>query len=312
MRWITQGLAATTFGLALFCLTFVSARSPHDAADQQTPTKEFSQFAQPNGTSDQPGDQSSLASVWHFVSTAIEQTAAVAAPASATPPPPDEDLPTVVRNAKNSYKPVAKSDVLARQVALEAAVRRLDKYLKNSGANGGNWSAYLHLPALQDELKKGLQASPAALQEVAAKFVDGSTGLELAPFNGVAKALRPYVDLLGAYQNADAQAQFNRDLDTLADGLAAAAKQPANVDREKLGELYRHVVAGGQAPALAQQLRKQLLQPNLHIRAASAIVAGGMNDEIYEKTPVNDMILGTNVVGSGNTLGESRRFAHSQ
>ncbi len=86
MRWITQGLAATTFGLALFCLTFVSARSPHDGADQQAPTQEFSQVAQPDGTSDQPGDQSSLSKVWHFVSTAIEQTAAVAAPASATTP----------------------------------------------------------------------------------------------------------------------------------------------------------------------------------------------------------------------------------
>ena len=136
MRWITQGLAATIFGLALFCLTFVSARSPHDAGDQQAPTQGFSQNAQPNGITDQPSDRSSLAKVWHLVSTAIEQTAAVAAPASATPPPSDEDLPTMLRNAKNSYKPVAKSDVLARQVALEAAVRRLDKYLKNSGANG--------------------------------------------------------------------------------------------------------------------------------------------------------------------------------
>ena len=48
MRWITQGLAATTFGLALFLLTFVSARSPHDAADQQAPTQEVSQVAQSN------------------------------------------------------------------------------------------------------------------------------------------------------------------------------------------------------------------------------------------------------------------------
>ena len=41
-----------------------------------------------------------------------------------------------VRAAKAEFKPVAKSELLQRQARLEAAVHRLDRYLKNSGANG--------------------------------------------------------------------------------------------------------------------------------------------------------------------------------
>jgi hypothetical protein len=307
MRGITYFIAAATFGVSISWLTLLSARSP-----QQNPVEDqYSNGSRllaadsiaESGTPKLPADGA------QFVSTTAAQKPALAAASGApTPPTPPAavDLPALVRNAKEQYKPVAKADVLAKQVALEAAVHRLEKYLKNSGANGDNWSKYLGIPALQAELKNGLNASATTLKELAAKYTDGSSGLELAPFAGVAKTLRPYADVLAAYQNADAQAEFNRNLDALAAGLEAAAKQPGTADRAKLGELYHQIAATGQAPELAQQLRKQLQQPNLQVRVASPIVCGGMNDEIYEKTPVDDVILGTQIVGSGNTLGEVR------
>src|SRR5262249_9061345 len=85
--------------------------------------------------------------------TVKKQASGAAASAAATPATPSphkslSELASDARAAKESFKPVPKADVLARQVAAEAAVRRLDRYLKASGANGKGWTAYLHLPEL--------------------------------------------------------------------------------------------------------------------------------------------------------------------
>src|SRR5262249_36269858 len=87
-----------------------------------------------------------------FVSTAET----LAAWAVSLAQPSAADLPAMARAAKANFKPVAKADVLAREVAADAGVRRLDRYLKNSGSNGADWARYLKLADLQSELKKDL------------------------------------------------------------------------------------------------------------------------------------------------------------
>src|SRR5262245_25708572 len=88
-----------------------------------------------------------------------QQPAAQRSAAAAQPPTVIEqpkkglvDLAADARSAKENFKPVAKADVLAREVAAEAALRRLDRYLKASGANGQGWIAYLHLAEVDAEL----------------------------------------------------------------------------------------------------------------------------------------------------------------
>ncbi len=163
------------------------------------------------------------------------------------------DLSALAKQAKGEFKPVAKADVMDRQVALEAAVRRLDRYLKNSGANGQGWRNYLKLDDLQAELKKDLSADPKALSTLAAKYTSGPSGLELPQFTGVANSLQSYADLLAAYQNSDAKAANDKDLDALAETLDAAAKKPGDVDRRQLGELVNRIAASGRSPPSSQQ-----------------------------------------------------------
>jgi hypothetical protein len=223
---------------------------------------------------------------------------------SALSQPKLSDLSALVRQAKSDFKPAAKADVLSRQVKLEAAVRRLDRYLKNSGANGEGWRKYLKLDDLQAELKKDLNADPKTLDALAAHYISGATGLELPQFAGVANALQPYADLLAAYQNSEAKSANDKDLDALADMLDAAAKKPAEIDRRQLGALLNRIAASGQAPALVAAVRGELAQPNLLVHVSKPIVAGGIDDQVNEETPVKDVILGTDVVGKGHTTGQ--------
>ena len=65
-------------------------------------------------------------------------------------------------------------------------MRRLDRYLKNSGPNGEGWRKYLKLDELQAELKKELKADPKVLNGLAGQYISGASGLELTQFAGVA------------------------------------------------------------------------------------------------------------------------------
>lgn len=214
------------------------------------------------------------------------------------------DLPALARQAKSEYKPVSKADLLTRQVALEAAVRRLDRFLKNSGANGEGWRKYLKLDDLQAELNKQLKADPKILSILATNYISGVNGLELAQFTGVANTLQSYADLLAAYQDSDAKATSDKDLDALAGMLDEAVKNPAAIDRRQLGALVNKIAATGQAPKLVAAIRSQLAQPNLLVHVSKPIVAGGIDDQVNEETPVKDVILGTDVVGKGRTMGQ--------
>jgi hypothetical protein len=213
------------------------------------------------------------------------------------------DLSAVARGAKGEYRPVSKADVLAREVAAEAAVRRLDRYLARSGKNGTDWRAHLELKELQAEVAKGLEANPDVLRQYAQKYVSGDTGLELRTFSDVGTTVRSYADLLTAYQQSDFRADYDKQIDALAEQLDAAAKSPGNFDRLRLGPAVAELAGTGEAPTLVAAVRRQFAQPNLLVAASKDVVAGGVNDDLQEKTPITDVILGTQVNGSGDTTG---------
>ncbi len=206
-----------------------------------------------------------------------------------------------VRAAKDSYKPVAKADVIARQVAAEGAVRRLEKYLRASGANGAGWIAYLQLDKLKVEVAKGLEARPDQLRASRARLVSGLEGLELPQFSGVASSLRSYADLLAAYQGTDAQSQYDQDLTALGGYLEAASKSPADFDRRGLGQLLGKMIASGQSPTLLETVRKQFCEPNLRVQVSDYVVTAGIGEDVDENTPISDVILGTDISGRGRT-----------
>ncbi|HTQ40795.1 MAG TPA: hypothetical protein VMJ32_17365 [Pirellulales bacterium] len=220
--------------------------------------------------------------------------------------PKAADLPALARAAKADYKPVDKADVMEHQVALDAAVRRLDRYLKASGPNGEAWRKFLNLDDLQTQLRKDLNADPKVLDALADHYTSGYSGLELPQFRGVTGTLRPFADLLAAYQNAQAREDFDKNLDALAASLETAVKDPAKLDRQQLGDLLNRIAASGQVPALVSAVRSQFSQSNLLVQVSSNIVVAGINDDVDEQTPIKDEILGTDVVGKGHTTGQVR------
>ncbi len=50
-------------------------------------------------------------------------------------------------------------------------------------------------------------------------------------------------------------------------------------------------------------LKRQFNQPNVLVRVSNDVVAGGIDDNLNEKTPIEDVILGTQISGTGDTTG---------
>jgi hypothetical protein len=226
---------------------------------------------------------------------------AIADWASQLSQPPPAELPALVNEARNQFRPVTKPEVMARQVDVDAAMRRLDRFLTASGPNGNGWRRYLQLPELQTELKKGLNASVESLDNVADLFVSGKAGLELAPFASAGSALRTYAALLAAYKNPNAKQQYEQAIDKLAAELNIAIEKPDSADYTAMGESLGAIAASGQAPQLVKTIRGQFAQPNLHVQVSSNIVTAGIEDRIDENTPISDVILGTDIAGNGRT-----------
>ncbi len=217
--------------------------------------------------------------------------------------PAPADLPAIAAGAQSRFRTIDKSAVMTRQVAVEAAVRRLDRYLKNSGANGPGWRSHLKWNVMQAELKKGLEAKPAVLREIGDQYFTGDAGLELAPFAGMGAALNSFADLLATYQDADANKSYQETVAALSADLTAAAEKPAEIDRRKMGAALGKLTAADQATDLVAAIRRQYAQPNLLVRVSKYIVTAGIGDDVDERTPISDNILGTSVSGQGYTRG---------
>ena len=146
------------------------------------------------------------------------------------------------------------------------------------------------------------------LSEMAARYSNGSPGLELPQFQGLATTFGPYADLLAAYQNGDAKGANAKDLEALAAVLDAAAKDPVADRSQRSGQA---LFARGSRP----QDKMRRLWPrcgrDYHSRICWFVFRNRLswpasNDDINELTPVQDVILGTDVEGKGNTQAQVR------
>ena len=101
----------------------------------------------------------------------------------------------------------------------------------------------MNLNELPAPLKKELDADPEVLHKLSEEFFSGDSGLELRQFSDVGKSLHTYADLLATYHNPDQKSQYDKQIDSLASQIETAAKQPADFDRQQLGETIDELAA---------------------------------------------------------------------
>ena len=207
--------------------------------------------------------------------------------------------------AKATFHPLGKKDVDRALGRLIEAADRLEERLALDGSNGKAWKKYLQWAKLQSQLDSE-EPDAKVLQDIYTRFVRQYEGLELVWFLDLRDALAHYLAVAGAVDNPNLETFYQEQLDRLADAIRAYAEKPTGEQAQTIGRLLGWLENARQADALVAAVRRVFHRPNLRIMATEELVGAGISEPVDEETPIEDCILRTTLVGTGQTNGEIR------
>ncbi|HVU87986.1 MAG TPA: hypothetical protein VHD36_11755 [Pirellulales bacterium] len=217
--------------------------------------------------------------------------------------PKAEQLPELVRAAKQQYQPATDALLTADRSRVAKAAAALVKFL-GSGPRAKAWQKYLEWDALDSQLRADARPDPAQLSPVLAKLRSDKVGLDMRPFTDLATALGDYDVRLRQHQNPRAREEYEAELDKLSASLDAYVKEPTAEQLKAIGVELEWLVKRHQAAPLVESISYRLSQPNLYVVVAGSFLNDGLGRAIDETAPVRDVILGTRLVGTGRTRGD--------
>jgi len=218
--------------------------------------------------------------------------------------PTIEELSAACQSAKEAFVPRTEAHLEEAKSELLAAVARLDRMLRISGAGGEGWRKFLAWEQMRDELDRRGGPDLPTLDAIHARYTSGHNGLGLAEFAGVRRALRRYLTTARAIGNEKLGDHYRALLDALPKHLEAYAGSPTTEEAFVIGGAVRWLEEAGQAPELLEAIRRYSSQPNLFLQVSADFVAAGIAGPVDRGGPVSEVIRGTQVTGTEHTTGE--------
>lgn len=216
--------------------------------------------------------------------------------------PTPDDLPAAI--AEQAQQPqLAEAEQLEQaRTELVEALGRLDEYLTPGGANGAAWKTFLRF----DELNAAARESdpdPQLLDEIGRRFAPAYPGLELDVFADVAAALDRYVRLALPSHTPEFAEHYPLYVERLATELKAYDDEATPERLGILGQLVGWLNDRGQLPQLVGAVQRSHRRPNLWVQISDEIARAGTEETVDDTQPVRDVILGTQITGTGHTRG---------
>jgi hypothetical protein len=204
--------------------------------------------------------------------------------------------------AGEAFRPVGESQLAAAAAKLRSTIGPLDALLARS-ASGANWKTYLDWPALQEQASSGTKADPATLRRLFELLDAGENGLEMPEFAAVRRAVAGYLEAADAARNPQAADVYAQRLERLAAAVATGAATGTPESLDPVGPVLARLEWSGQAPAAVARIRSAVTRPNLFLEVDESLLGRGVNRPVNDVSPINDVVLGTRIRGSGRTSG---------
>ncbi|NLS92151.1 MAG: hypothetical protein GXX96_08235 [Planctomycetaceae bacterium] len=214
-----------------------------------------------------------------------------------------DDLAAQAQAAKGTYRPLDQADLDAARADLDAAVAALETRFAKAGDTADGWKAYLDWAGLKASLADAKGPDLAKLEQAFSRLSAGHEGLGLLCFADLRDAIRGYVGVARAVGDSGVKGQYEKVVDALAASLASHAKAPGGEDAAMISAYLRWLSDARQAPDLIQSIRSGFLNQNFHAHISEAVFNAAMGRDVDETEPVRDVILGTNIYGTGRTTG---------
>ena len=219
-----------------------------------------------------------------------------------------------------SFSRLPRRQLGAVRSELDAALADFDRWLSQSKANADFWRPRVGWSELAEELKRGDQAHPAAIRDMARRFAgnapgDGNETDALYFYNQFAKvrdALGRFANVLEAAQGANAGKDWiDAQVTSLGEHLNKYRQTLDPSEADKVGEILGRLQDTQEASGLATRVRQEFGYPNFYAGASAGFVSkiGSTPSESLpepETKPYQDNILGTCIVGTRTTYFDSR------
>jgi hypothetical protein len=218
---------------------------------------------------------------------AVAQLESIAADPIGTPPP---------------FVPVRESRLATASAEVRKAIGPLRRLLDRS-RSGSGWRKYLNWNDLEQQAASGANADVDTLVRLYRRLDSGENGLEMPAFAAVRRAVGGYLEAAGTASNPDAEKVYRMRLDRLAAAVAEAAKDGTPQALDAVGPTLARLEESGQAPKVVSRLRRALGMPNLLLEVDENLLGRAVNRVVDETAPINEVLLGARVCGTGHTTG---------
>jgi hypothetical protein len=239
------------------------------------------------------------------VATYLLLAACVLAPGSLQAAESDRvGLATRVRERVGHASIPDPAEIEAAKKRLAQTAAQLNNYLTRQGKNGTAWKRYLRLDELISAPRAEGQVPDDALRQILSRFRSDFSGLERPVCLNVAMALEDYLRIAGQPARSVTSAEVDDKLQELAKSLETLADPPSPGQIEAISDFLGWLNDRGIESRLVAEIRAQLSQPNLHVHVSQDLIGVGSLRQISDAPrPVRDVILGTNIYGTGRTTG---------
>jgi hypothetical protein len=225
--------------------------------------------------------------------------------------PLEQTDPTFERLARDAafagggFRPPSDAALDSAAANLRSALGPLDRLLARS-KSGADWRRYLDWPVLTEQASGGVAADPKVLRRLQ-KLLDATeTGLDMPQFVAVRRAVTRYAEAADAARGSGGFNRFSRRLDDLASALLSASATGRGEALAEVPTILERLSESGQAGGLVAGVRGALARPNIELEINEKLVAPIVNRPIDQVAPVDDVVLGTRIRGSGRTTGAVR------
>ena len=215
-----------------------------------------------------------------------------------------EQLANQALQATDTFRPAGDAALESAAAGLRQALVPLDALLGRS-KSGAAWRTYLDWPALEAQAASGLAADPSTLRRLEELLNATETGLDMPEFVRVRKAVTRYAEVADAARGNGANRMSQR-LGAVASSLLSASATGSAESLAPLPPILERLVEAGQAPEVVAAIRGANSQPNILLEVHESLLARAVNRPVDQMMPVDEVMLGTRVRGSGHTRGNVR------
>ena len=219
-----------------------------------------------------------------------------------------QNSPPVTTNGADvspQFRPLTATDVQDALAQVKVTAAALDQRFATAGTSADGWKAYLSWDPFKSELQKA-KPDNAVLGDAYKKLAAGYEGLELKWFADLRTALAHYLVIAASVGSPDLEPAFKHQVDELTQEIKSLSPHPTTDETWKISEHLLWLESARQAPEWVREIRGRFSAPNFHVQLSGELLESGVGGPIDDVAPIDDVILGTVIHGTGRTVGKTK------